>query len=47
MRLIEEHASGDILIAAQDRYDRGVGNEDIPWQAEQREARRKATEDLR
>ena len=46
MRLIEEHASGDILIAAQDRYARGVGNEDIPWQAEQREARRKATEDL-
>lgn len=46
MRLIEEHASGDILAAAQDRYARGVANEDIPWQAEQREARQEATKNL-
>lgn len=41
MRLIEEHASGDILTAAQDRFARGVANEDIPWQAEQRVERGK------
>ncbi len=45
MRLIEEHASGDILLAAQDRYARGVGNEDIPWQAAQDIERRKLTKD--
>lgn len=33
MRLIEEHASGEILAKARDRYTRGVGNEDLPWQA--------------
>ena len=43
MRLIEEHASGDILAAAQDRFARGVGNEDIPWQAAQDIERRKLT----
>ena len=43
MRLITEHASGDILDAAKDRYARGVGNEDIPWQAAQDIARRSAT----
>lgn len=47
MRLIEEHASGEILIAARDRYARGVGNEDIPWQTEQEIERRKATKSLR
>ena len=45
MRLIEEHASGDILTAAQDRFARGVGNEDIPWQAAQNIERSKLTKD--
>ncbi len=43
MRLIEETASGDTLAAAQDRYARGVGNEDIPWQAAQDIERRNLT----
>jgi 1-acyl-sn-glycerol-3-phosphate acyltransferase len=45
MRLIEENATGDVLIAAQDRYARGVGNEDIPWQAAQDIQRRNLTKD--
>lgn len=47
MRLIEEHASGDVLAAARDRHARGVANEDIPWQSEQSKARAKAKKDLR
>jgi len=43
MRLIEEHAGGDILDAARDRHARGVGNEDIPWQAEQNRSRKELT----
>lgn len=39
MRLIKEHANGDILIAARDRYARGAANEDEVWQSEQRLAR--------
>lgn len=41
MRLIEEHASGAELVAARDRFARGVANEDKPWQAEE-DARRNA-----
>ncbi len=44
MRLIEEHASGDVLDAARDRYARGVGNEDLPWQAKEDAQRRRATQ---
>lgn len=44
MRLIEEHAEGDILAAAQDRFARSVGNEDIPWQAAQAKSRRELKE---
>lgn len=33
MRLIEEHSHGAELEAAKDRHARGVGNEDLPWQA--------------
>ena len=45
MRLIEEHASGDILDAARDRYKRGVANEDEVWQSEQRVARQAMKKD--
>lgn len=41
MRLIEEHATGEILDAARDRYARGVGNEDLEWQAKADLAREK------
>ena len=42
MRLIEEHAHGAELDAARDRYARGVGNEDLPWQAADDAGRQKA-----
>ena len=42
MRLIEEHANTSELAAARDRFARGVGNEDIPWQAADDAARQKA-----
>lgn len=45
MRLIEEHATGDILTAARDRYKRGVANEDEVWQSEQRLARQAMKKD--
>ncbi|HSF91786.1 MAG TPA: 1-acyl-sn-glycerol-3-phosphate acyltransferase, partial [Paracoccaceae bacterium] len=41
MRLIEEHAEGDMLSAARDRFARGVANEDMPWQSSQHAARKK------
>ncbi len=41
MRLIEEHAKGEILEAARDRYARKAANEDIPWQAKERHDREK------
>lgn len=45
MRLIEEHASDEILDAARDRYKRGVANEDEVWQSDQRIARQAMKEE--
>lgn len=45
MRLIKKHASGAILEAAKDRHARGVGNEDMQWQADDEAVREKMKRD--